>query len=410
MSQPAQLSAGLKNWHWRQKNVDKWAYEWFRTNLANVKATDDSLGLEVTITSVSSIDGDVTVGQRKSKVITIYDLDMKLDWAGRRRLADGTDLSGSVRIPEVSHEAIDGISDYVFDFSSSSSSTPAYQSTRKILPEALKTVFATFQTTLVEVHGKDLLAVDSKDVSPAASAPASTPATPVSSVSKSEPVSVTGAVKKINTSVVKVESSLRISAADLWDLLTVESKIPTWSRSAAQFSATPSAPFSMFSGSVNGTVVSADKPKKLVLNWGLNSPTWPKDHLGVLTIELNQGSDSTTATFTLDGVPKGHEREIESNLHAFYIRGFVTMGLVKPTSELPPTGTKPSLRSNKAPAPSSSSSSKLSPSSSLKKKRKEVKGQAPAVEPQGRYPLAGVTVVGALVVVLGGIVFNSLRD
>lgn len=26
------LSAGLANWHWRQKQVDKWAYDWVRSS------------------------------------------------------------------------------------------------------------------------------------------------------------------------------------------------------------------------------------------------------------------------------------------------------------------------------------------------------------------------------------------
>ena len=43
--------------------------------------------------------------------MTIYDLDMTLGWTATVA-ADETTLEGTVQIPEVSHEAIDGLSDY----------------------------------------------------------------------------------------------------------------------------------------------------------------------------------------------------------------------------------------------------------------------------------------------------------
>ncbi|KAL7414651.1 activator of Hsp90 ATPase [Mrakia frigida] len=309
----APLSSGIKNWHWR-----------FKTQLPTVEGKDASSGLVVKITGVTAIEGDVTVGQRKSKLLTIYDLDMTLSWSATTE--DGTELSGTLRIPEVSHEAIDGISDYVFDFSSPSTTSPSYQLVKKLLPPPLKELFTLFQSQLIEVHGKDLLVVDGP-ATPASGSGASTPAAAAAVVEEEKAAAPAAAVEKkggpsINTSTVKVEGRFQISAADLWGLLTDERKIPSWSRSPAQFSATPSAPYSLFSGGVQGTIESVNAPSQLVMSWALkSSPSWPKDHYGVLTITLEQGSDSTTATFTLTGVPKGQERELENNLHAFYVRG-----------------------------------------------------------------------------------------
>jgi hypothetical protein len=46
------------------------------------------------------------------RLITIYDLKVTLLWTGTT--ADGTEVSGSLLVPEVSHEiALDGLSDYV---------------------------------------------------------------------------------------------------------------------------------------------------------------------------------------------------------------------------------------------------------------------------------------------------------
>jgi activator of HSP90 ATPase len=46
------------------------------------------------------------------RLITIYDCKVVLHWKGRT--ADGTEATGKLTIPEVSHEiTLDGISDYV---------------------------------------------------------------------------------------------------------------------------------------------------------------------------------------------------------------------------------------------------------------------------------------------------------
>lgn len=41
--------------------------------------------------------------------MTIYDLEIEMSWKGS---IDGEDVEGKLTVPEVSHEAIDGLSDY----------------------------------------------------------------------------------------------------------------------------------------------------------------------------------------------------------------------------------------------------------------------------------------------------------
>lgn len=45
------------------------------------------------------------------RLLTIYDLEVEAKWEGKT--AEGEDVKGTLRIPEFSHEAIDGLSDYV---------------------------------------------------------------------------------------------------------------------------------------------------------------------------------------------------------------------------------------------------------------------------------------------------------
>lgn len=132
MASPSPLPPSTANWHWKNKNVGAWAKTWFQQELTAISVKGDGEEL-VKIADVTNMDGDVELGQRKSKyanfvtycvlrsnvirtefyrLITIYDVKIELKWEGKA--SDGTDVSGTLTIPEVSHEiTLDGLSDYV---------------------------------------------------------------------------------------------------------------------------------------------------------------------------------------------------------------------------------------------------------------------------------------------------------
>lgn len=108
------------NWHWVNKDVSPWAKDWLEKELIGVEAEED--GTKVKIDSISSMDGDVDVNQRKGKVITLFDLKLKLEFSGTFNVrivhlhivilsnvypghtGDSSSASGSITIPEVAHD------------------------------------------------------------------------------------------------------------------------------------------------------------------------------------------------------------------------------------------------------------------------------------------------------------------
>jgi activator of HSP90 ATPase len=68
------------NWHWVSKDVSGWTKEWLEKDLTGVSAEDGSVSAK--IDNVMSMDGDVDVSQRKGKVITIFDVKLKLEYSG----------------------------------------------------------------------------------------------------------------------------------------------------------------------------------------------------------------------------------------------------------------------------------------------------------------------------------------
>ena len=141
-------------------------------------------------------------------------------------------------------DEVDGPNSSQYDWSLSTSSSPAVQSVFSLaksrLPAALEVVFKKFAVDLVEIHGKDIQisASTTNSADPSRSAtPALAPAASSSTSSaqdKKAPVAVKKKDKPVNTSRVTAESQFMASADDLFDMLTNEARIPMWTRAPAQ--------------------------------------------------------------------------------------------------------------------------------------------------------------------------------
>ncbi|KAF9261187.1 hypothetical protein L218DRAFT_870561 [Marasmius fiardii PR-910] len=321
------LPPSTANWHWKNKNVTKWGKDWFEKELLAISVKGEKEGEELHVSDVKEVDGDIELGQRKSKLITIYDCKITVAFEGTT--SDGSAVQGTIHIPEVSHEVtVDKTSDYSYYWSPSTSS-PTVDSLisqmRKLFPPILEEIFARFPVAMIDTHGKDLTV--SADPSRAGTPTPGTPApgsTPAAASSGSTPASISSTTakvekkpEKVNISTIEVEATLVAAADDLFSLLTDEKRIPLWSRAPAQSAAKPDTEYSLFGGGVKGKYISLESPKKVVQTWALSSPSWPAGHAAMLTTTFDQSSESTKVTWVLQGVPKGQEDEIKTNLEGY---------------------------------------------------------------------------------------------
>jgi len=322
------MPSSTANWHWKNKTVTRWAKEWFERELTTITVSGDSPEESASISEVREVDGDVELGQRKSKLITIFDVKIEMQWTGKAR--DGTEVSGKVVVPEVSHEVtVDHLSDYVYEWSLSTARSPAVDAVfalaRAKLPPALEAIFSTFASAIVTTHGGDLTVSGASTPNTGAS----TPAQAAAKAAAAPPANLAKKIhdKAVNTARVSVEATFMASADDLFSIFTDEKRIPMWTRAAAQSTPTAGSSYSLFGGGVKGTYVSLTPGKEIVQTWALQSPTWPEGHNGTLTTTLVQSTDSTKVTFSLEGVPKGLEEEITRNLEGYYVQGLKSIGL-----------------------------------------------------------------------------------
>ncbi|KAJ7818180.1 activator of Hsp90 ATPase [Mycena olivaceomarginata] len=291
MAVPAPLPSSTANWHWKNKNVTRWGKEWFERELTSVTIAGNGTEGQTSFLK-TRIKNDIDSCQLNcgGRLITIFDCKVVCNWSGTA--SDGTEVKGTVTIPEVSHEINPG---RLYNWSLTTASSPEvdaiFSLARSRLPTALETKFAEFAAALVETHGRDLTVSGdpSRSGTPAPAASSSGGAAGASAVAPAAPKP---AEKKSNINTTKITK-----------------RIPGGTHASAQSSAKADTEYVLFGGGVKG--------KYIVQTWALQSPTWPSGHHATLTTTITQGSDSTTVKFVLDGVPTGTEEEIKRNLEGY---------------------------------------------------------------------------------------------
>lgn len=63
------MAPSTANWHWKNKTVTPWAKSWFERELATLSVKGEG-SEEVGVAEIIEFDGDVELGQRKSKCVT----------------------------------------------------------------------------------------------------------------------------------------------------------------------------------------------------------------------------------------------------------------------------------------------------------------------------------------------------
>ncbi|KAF9432244.1 hypothetical protein BGZ76_011078, partial [Entomortierella beljakovae] len=226
-------------------------------------------------------------------------------------------------------------------------------------------------------HGKDVQ-VDSDF---------SKPSTPVSASSgrstpapTSKPVTTAGVV---NTAVLEDTIELQASAHDIYDVLLNQAKVVAWTRSASStIEAKVGAKFSFFGGNVSGEIKELAEDKKIVQSWRLS--TWPAGHYSTVTMDISEGTNSTTIKFKQEGVPIGEKETTRQNWSNYYWaeikRTFGYVGLYSSSSS--------NSTSNAASSPSDKKKHK-------RRRRAQKKNESGGGAAAGVYAGAGLAVLTA---------------
>lgn len=311
----------VNNWHWVNKNCLKWAQNYFTTQLVGLEAEKN--GNTASITKMVECTGDVDLNQRKGKIITIYDVVLKLNWKGA--LADGTEVTGSINIPEIAHDT--DSDDYVFEISINDDNN-AKQAIKEVIRKGLTPLlikkFEAFSAAMIKENCEDVY-IDS-DKMGTATPPRLATTTEHSSATKfgssatttSSSSNSTTPAQKVNTTSLNDSIEFQTSAHELYETLTDLNRAQIWTRGPVKLSKEVNSTFEFFGGNVSGEILELVPDKKIVQTWRLKS--WPAGHFSKVTMELDQGSDSVTLKINQTGIPIGQEELTRTNWSGYYWR------------------------------------------------------------------------------------------
>ncbi|KAK1755627.1 hypothetical protein QBC47DRAFT_380806 [Echria macrotheca] len=310
------------NWHWVQKDVSQWTKQWLEENLTKIEAEEG--GVSAKVNKVISMDGDVDVAQRKGKVITIFDVKLTLEYSGST--ADDEDVSGTITVPEVSHELDED--EFVFEidiYSDAKEKQPVKELVRsKIVPQ-LRAAFLKISPALIAEHGKDIQHAPGSNPSSGFSTPKYH--VPTGSSTKDGSTSTqsnSGSI--VNTTTVTDTEEFRTTAEELYKTFTDPQRLAAFTRAPPKVfeGAKQGGKFELFGGNVSGEYLELEEPKKIVQSWRLDQ--WPKGHYSKLKIEFDQNDIDAVTVMRVEwtGVPVGQEEVTKRNWLEYYVRSIKT--------------------------------------------------------------------------------------
>ncbi|KAH6633347.1 activator of Hsp90 ATPase [Boeremia exigua] len=314
------------NWHWVNKDVSGWTREYLDTELPQISAEQD--GVTAKIDKVASMDGDVDVSQRKGKVITLFDVKLKLEYSGKNK--DGEETSGTITIPEVAHDTEED--EYVFDVdvhAEDSSKQPVKDLVRSKIVSQLRQSLAKLGPAIMAEHGKNIQHAPGTD--PSSSFPTakvySSSSVNKSTASKTESSSQktsTGSV--VNVTTINDSTEFRTTAAELFQTFTDPQRITAFTRAPPKSftGAKPGGTFELFGGNVSGEYTELEEPKHIVQKWRLAQ--WPAGHYSTLSIWFDQNDVDAVTVMRVEwkGVPVGQEESTKTNWGQYYVRSIKT--------------------------------------------------------------------------------------
>ncbi|KAJ1917806.1 Co-chaperone [Mycoemilia scoparia] len=337
----------INNWHWVDKDCFPWSKSYFEQELPKIKV--ESNGVKVAVDEVKEVKGDADLNQRKGRLISLFDISLKLQWSG----SDGSDnsVSGTITVPEVAHDTEED--EYVFDIrvnNESSKTDKVKEVVRKELVPLLRKAFAKFAPALIEANASDVVVTGSAPTTGRSTPGQTTSAPQAPSNNAGKPHDGAATAKEFKSSeqqkqldkgkdtkssgkgmaTVTVTKSTEFfaSSEDVYKALTEPDRVSAWTRSKAIIEPKEGSEFSLFDGHITGQVTKLVPNKEIVQKWRVG--TWPAGHYSTVKFEIEQKSDRTDVHLKQTGVPVNEKDAMERNWSGYYWNSIKsTFGQVK---------------------------------------------------------------------------------
>lgn len=284
-------------WHWEEKDLTKSTHAALK-ELFESRTLVEEDGLSIRTKEVTDISGDVTVAQRKGKIMCYFEVKMTIKWGGK---VGGDSVDGKLTIPEIEHDNFSdefeiGVS--VTDSNAASSKAEAWirANGRKAVRSEIKKYFeGLFQQHQVGTLAKNATAPASSVAKPAAASVAKPTSSPVT----------TSSAKTINWTM-----QWRVPIDELFSVLMNEQRAAIYTRAPAKINPQAGGQFEFLGGVISGYYVDVQAPTKITMQWRLSS--WASGVFSSVVITLTKDEPAVTRLeFAQAGIPDGETERVQ---------------------------------------------------------------------------------------------------
>lgn len=336
----------VNNWHWTDKNCLPWAKQYFQRVLQNKSFKSPDNNITFAITNVSQLEGDCEVNQRKGKLMSLFDMEMVLNFDTSCR---GNQYSGTIKIPEIAFDS--DVESYQYDLTilkeKSDDSFLIRDFFKSSVKKDLSSIFYRFNQDLLAENAKDIQldaenvtstytaqnAQQTKSIQSTATkaAPQTSPETSAENLPPKSSATTSKTTKQ-NSTTIKFQETFTTRASQLYETYLSPQLIQAWSRGTFHpLSPPPSASllkegdsYGLFNDNIVTKVKqlkAGDKDCEIVLGWRLSD--WVKDQESELVLKFHESSEfgETTMVVVWAGVPLGQEERVKERFREVYVRG-----------------------------------------------------------------------------------------
>jgi activator of HSP90 ATPase len=286
-------------WHWEEKDLTKTTHAALK-ELFESRTLVEEDGLNLRSKEVTDISGDVTVAQRKGKIMCYFEVKMTIKWGGK--VGDDS-VDGKMTIPEIEHDNFSDDFDInvtTTDSNAASSKAEAWirANGRKVIRTEIKKYFE----NLFKQHQVGTLTKNA--TAPASSAPQSSAAKAAAAVAKPTSSPVTTSAKTINWTM-----QWRVPIDELFAVLMNEQRAAIYTRAPAKINPQAGGQFEFLGGVISGYYVDVQAPNKITMQWRLSS--WASGVFSSVVITLSKDEPSVTRLeFAQAGIPDGETERV----------------------------------------------------------------------------------------------------
>jgi len=271
---------------------------------------DDDVVGKVKVTDVSKFDGDVTLSNRKGKVISYYELVIEAKWEAIHE--NGEDkANGTLTIPNISEE---NDADDIEVSVTVKKSTPYGKKVKDLIRKAglkkIQAFYGDFKEKLMKEYSLGMIKTkggNKQDGNAAAAAKVSANINKIDKLGvgvKSKPSISTGTSVKESTSSVSYEEDIECGCDDLYAVFTEKDRFSAFTQSTCEVEPVVGKEISLCNGFITGKVLELDENKKIVLE--MRESNWAEGLVSKASIEFKFKSSTGTTKFmvTQTGIPK----------------------------------------------------------------------------------------------------------